>query len=878
SRMNSSRLPPPTLISTSSLSSLLPPTSPPPKLPMSTSAGHEEKLEKLKDITVKTIDNIILKIAEMKREKQFLQSFQDVMRISESLVEIEKMLDSVDLDSSSTSSSSSSNQSTVQRSVSSVDSLHAVLQLCLDNIKIKMLSLKVHIPLETSIQAAIKNGEIIRNIRNQLNAIRTITLPDSVSLIDGEKLLLKVEARYHFYDNVHDQQKEQQQQQSSSSSSSHHHHQTTHTLPPSPSKEKDLSSSATSSISTNEEEYVTGTCYITNFQLIFNGLHQGAHFRKSFSIHSVGKIVKTGKKKSAGEFTYRLNFLCKDCHTFSFSFDRNNNNLKNVRHCVNNILSEPLFCFTHKNESTLRPDQHNLGWNIYDVRSEYARMGVPSPDWKISQFNNGYFLCDTYPSLLVVPASVPDEQLKAAAQFRSKGRIPALSYCHWSNRTSITRCSQPLVGIGSNRSRDDEQLLNAIRLTASTYGGTPNDKTLYIIDARPYANAVGNRAKGAGWEIMTNYANCEIEFMGIANIHAMRHSLLKLREGVESSVNKEDTWYATLESSGWFNHLKLILAGAVRVAKLIHINHSNVLVHCSDGWDRTSQLVSLAEILLDPYFRTIRGFQMLIEKEWLSFGHKFAQRCGQVQGKDEDERSPVFIQFLEAVYQIINQFPNKFEFNAHFLRTIYTHAYSGRYGNFLYNCEKERIQHYPYAKTLSLWFEIDQHISSYMNPLYQAGSIGSGSSSVDEKDVLFPDCSIKKMKLWRQIYFPLADTDIYEVEERFIRQAFEKQLEERAQEFATKYPLLPIRLHTASVSNPRRPTLTLSQQQLNYPVVASVVSGTTSAAAAAVDEQPITGENHGKSASGEDKDKKKFYTLGRNIFKRKDGNGTISPK
>lgn len=55
-------------------------------------------------------------------------------------------------------------------------------------------------------------------------------------------------------------------------------------------------------------------------------------------------------------------------------------------------------------------------------------------------------------------------------------------------------------------------------------------------------------------------------------------------------------------------------------------NHkTSVLVHCSDGWDRTAQLTALSMLMLDPYYRTIKGFEVLIEKEWVSFGHKFQQ-------------------------------------------------------------------------------------------------------------------------------------------------------------------------------------------------------------------------------------------------------------
>ena len=62
-------------------------------------------------------------------------------------------------------------------------------------------------------------------------------------------------------------------------------------------------------------------------------------------------------------------------------------------------------------------------------------------------------------------------------------------------------------------------------------------------------------------------------------------------------------------------------------------------------------MVALAQILLEPYYRTLDGFRALVEKDWLSFGHKFSER-GQHTVSHLVKVSPVFLQFLDAVHQV----------------------------------------------------------------------------------------------------------------------------------------------------------------------------------------------------------------------------------
>lgn len=88
----------------------------------------------------------------------------------------------------------------------------------------------------------------------------------------------------------------------------------------------------------------------------------------------------------------------------------------------------------------------------------------------------------------------------------------------------------------------------------------------------------------------------------------MREAYLKT---LDASFGEDSKFYTALAEAKWYEYIFLILYGALDLAKNL-ANGTNCLVHCSDGWDRTSQLCSLGGIILDPYYRTIEGFMILI--------------------------------------------------------------------------------------------------------------------------------------------------------------------------------------------------------------------------------------------------------------------------
>ncbi|KAL6046584.1 Myotubularin-like phosphatase domain [Balamuthia mandrillaris] len=334
------------------------------------------------------------------------------------------------------------------------------------------------------------------------------------------------------------------------------------------------------------------------------------------------------------------------------------------------------------------------GWHHFEAKKEIRlRQRVDETMMRLTKINAKYKLCSSYPAALFVPLSITDKQLQAMAECRKEGRVPALCWQHSETLASLWRCERL-----QRKNKGD-------LMTASNEGTTTVDTPLFM--------AVGS----------TNANKGVIHFKDFPEL-GFKESLLKVRylcAGYDhivhsDCVNRTRTWKAKLHETKWLSYGVVLIRYATEVAVELGKGKS-VVVESSDGKDGASQLVSLAQLCVDPYFRTLRGFAVLLEKEWFYFGHHFGQR--QTKRFHAGAYAAAFLQYLDSVWRIWDQFPQAFEFNEEFLLFVADSVFDARFGTFLSDYEKQRVSEKLRDKTVSLWTFTNRNKQMFLNPFYQ---------------------------------------------------------------------------------------------------------------------------------------------------------------
>ncbi|XP_045501274.1 myotubularin-related protein 10-B isoform X1 [Colias croceus] len=457
-----------------------------------------------------------------------------------------------------------------------------------------------------------------------------------------------------------------------------------------------------------------------------------------------------------------LQIVCKNMKVLSFNFA--NSPLGAGRKVVMALLHHAfpkrhdlLFAFEYREPyyPTL-PSDMNMFQRPADWKRELERCECPH--WRITCINgtsDAFML--TAGETLIVPSSVLDYNLMESARHFRSGRVPIWVWGR-PEGAALLRSGELLPTELSATA--ESVLLEQVRRSH------PKLTPPYVI------YLCGNS--------FTNNSSA----VTLPPLSALNASYKKLADLCTPTTLsdfwiKDSQYYSMLESSRWLRHVAACLTFADDAAKHISDNVTVVLQE-GDGVDYCAVVSSLTQLLLDPHYRSISGFQSLIQKEWLALGHPFCDRFGLPRpgmSKEDLEKAPpsqvapVFLLFLDCVWQLQSQFPAAFQFTETYLTTLWDGSHNHLFDTFLFNCPKDRelavarLQNFV-QRPIWDWAEQfgERDLALFYNPLY----VGHRTNAINEQRLsmssvcsrrssgevarLEPCTSVAGAELWAQCY------------------------------------------------------------------------------------------------------------------------------
>ncbi|XP_012315358.2 myotubularin-related protein 12 isoform X4 [Aotus nancymaae] len=367
------------------------------------------------------------------------------------------------------------------------------------------------------------------------------------------------------------------------------------------------------------------------------------------------------------KYPEKLIIHCKDLRVFQFCLRYTKE--EEVKRIVSGIihhtqapkLLKRLFLFSYataaQNNIVTDPKNHTV---MFDTLKDWCwelERTKGNMKYKAVSVNEGYEVCERLPAYFVIPTPLPEENVQ---HFQGHG-IPIWCWsCH--NGSALLKMS------ALPKEQDDGILQIQKSFLDRIY------KTIH----RPPYEIVKTEDLSSNFlslqEIQTAYAKFKQLFL------------------IDNSTEFWDTdikWFSLLESSSWLDIIRRCLKKAIEITECMEAQNMNVLLLEENASDLCCLISSLVQLMMDPHCRTRIGFQSLIQKEWVMGGHCFLDRCNHLRQNDKEE-VPVFLLFLDCVWQLVHQHPPAFEFTETYLTVLSDSLYIPIFSTFFFNSPHQK--------------------------------------------------------------------------------------------------------------------------------------------------------------------------------------------
>ncbi|KAJ8340479.1 hypothetical protein SKAU_G00351120 [Synaphobranchus kaupii] len=290
-----------------------------------------------------------------------------------------------------------------------------------------------------------------------------------------------------------------------------------------------------------------------------------------------------------------------------------------------------------------------------DWDREIKRTGAS--EWRVCSVNEGYAVSPSLPEHFVVPVSLADQDLKQYSGFFMAQRLPLWCWNHH-NGSALVRMAN--ISDPAQQRKLDQRICNAITKSHPKRG----DVLKSDLDK------------------------------ALPSIQDIQAAFLRLRQicVMEPYEESEEKWLSSMENSRWLEYVRAFLKHSAEVVYMLEGQQASVILKEDQGRDLSCVVSSLVQLMLDPHFRSLTGFQSLVQKEWVKAGHRFLDRCNHLK-KNNKEECPLFLLFLDCVWQLLNQYPAAFEFTETYLTVLSDSMWVPVFSTFLFNCSRQHVEH-----------------------------------------------------------------------------------------------------------------------------------------------------------------------------------------